>query len=138
MWRKIIVDYRLQYLNDLFEINLIFYGLSRMLQFLNFLLIDATDRRLVAIKSAFLSHYAYTPFHFSRTLPLRSNFCSFFRIQLGSEKEQKPPFKSQIPLIQPPSYTPLHTIYYASHLFMQKKNIHCDDSYQMRVIFVDS
>ena len=26
--------------------------------------------RLVAIKSAFLSHYAYTPFHFSRTLPL--------------------------------------------------------------------
>ena len=33
MWRKIIDDYRLQYLTDLFEIKLIFYGLSIMLQF---------------------------------------------------------------------------------------------------------
>ena len=73
MWRKIIDDYRLYCLNDLFEIKWIFYGLSRMLQFSqfvwalsylvlvvfnNFLLIDATDIevRLVAIKSAFLSH----------------------------------------------------------------------------------
>ena len=37
MWRKIIDDYRLQYLNELFEIKLIFYGLSRMLQFSQFL-----------------------------------------------------------------------------------------------------
>ena len=33
MWRKIIDDYRLYYLNDLFEIKWIVYGLSRMLQF---------------------------------------------------------------------------------------------------------
>ena len=33
MWRKIIDDYRLHYLNDLFEIKWIVYGLSRMLQF---------------------------------------------------------------------------------------------------------
>ena len=26
--------------------------------------------RLVAIQSAYFSHYPYTPFHFSRTLPL--------------------------------------------------------------------
>ena len=59
MWRKIIDDYRLKYLNDLFETKLIFYGLSRMLQFSqfiwalsysvlvvfnNFLLIDATAK----------------------------------------------------------------------------------------------
>ena len=36
MWRKIIDDYRLEYRNDLFEIKLIFYGLSRMLQFSEF------------------------------------------------------------------------------------------------------
>ena len=30
--------------------------------------------RLVAIKSAFLSHKVYTPFHFSRTLPLKLKF----------------------------------------------------------------
>ena len=33
MWRKIIDDYRL---NDFFEIKLIFYGLSSMLQFSQF------------------------------------------------------------------------------------------------------
>ena len=57
MWRKIIDDYRLYYLNDFIEIKLIF--LSHMLQFSefvwalshsvwdvfnNFLLLDATDR----------------------------------------------------------------------------------------------
>ena len=36
MRRKIINDYRLQYLNDLFEIKLIFYDLSSMLQFPQF------------------------------------------------------------------------------------------------------
>ena len=37
MWRKIIDDYRLYYLNDLFEIKWIFfYGLSHMLQFSEF------------------------------------------------------------------------------------------------------
>ena len=32
MWRKITDDYRLKYLNDLFEIKFFFYGLSHMLQ----------------------------------------------------------------------------------------------------------
>ena len=36
MRRKIIDDYRLEYLNDFFEIKFIFYGLSRMLQFSQF------------------------------------------------------------------------------------------------------
>ena len=36
MWRKIIDDYRSEYLNDLFEINLIFYGINSMLQFSQF------------------------------------------------------------------------------------------------------
>ena len=36
MWRKIIDDYRLYYLNYLFEIKLIFYDLSCMLQFSEF------------------------------------------------------------------------------------------------------
>ena len=36
MWRKIIDHYRLSYLNDLFEFELIFYGLSSMLQFSEF------------------------------------------------------------------------------------------------------
>ena len=63
MLRKIIDCYRLYYLNDLFEIEWIFYGLSRMLQFSefvwalsysvwdvfnNFLLIDATDRSRIS------------------------------------------------------------------------------------------
>ena len=30
MWRKIMDDYRLYYLNGLFQIKLIFYGLSRV------------------------------------------------------------------------------------------------------------
>ena len=30
MWRKIIDDYRLLYLNDLFEMKLIFYGLRKI------------------------------------------------------------------------------------------------------------
>jgi len=63
MWRKIIDDYRLQYLKNLFEIKLIFCSLSSMLQFSefvwalsysvwdifkNFLLIDATDRSKIS------------------------------------------------------------------------------------------
>ena len=37
MWRKKIDDYRLEYLNDFFEIKLFFfYGLSSMLQFSQF------------------------------------------------------------------------------------------------------
>ena len=36
MWRKIIDEYRLNCLNDLFEIKWILYGLSRMLQFSEF------------------------------------------------------------------------------------------------------
>ena len=75
MWRKIIDDYKLLYLNDLFEIKLIFYGLSDMLQFSqfvwpqsyevshvfnNFLLIDATDRSALSLYP--LSFFANTPF----------------------------------------------------------------------------
>ena len=87
MWRKIIDDFRLQYLNDLPEIKLIFYGLSCMLQFSHFvwplsssvlvvfnkfLLIDATDRSkissdqkrfFIAISLYPHSFFANTPFN---------------------------------------------------------------------------
>ena len=36
MWRKIIDDYRLEYLNDFFKNKLIFYGLGSMLKFSQF------------------------------------------------------------------------------------------------------
>jgi len=86
MWRKIIHDYRLYCLNDLFEIKWIFYSLSRMLQFSKFvwalsywvldgfnkfLLIDATDRSkissdkkrfFIALSLYPLSFFANTPF----------------------------------------------------------------------------
>ena len=86
MWRKIIDVYRLYYLNDLFKIKLIFYSLSRMLQFSkfvwglsysvwdvfnNFLLIDATDRSkissdqkrfFIALRLYPLSFFANTSF----------------------------------------------------------------------------
>ena len=61
MWRKIIDNCRLEYLNDFFEIKLIFYGLSSMFfqlvfrfcysvwdVFNNFLLIDATDQSKIS------------------------------------------------------------------------------------------
>ena len=39
--------------------------------FNNFLFIDATDRSKISIdQKRLFSHYAYTPFHFSRALPL--------------------------------------------------------------------
>jgi len=87
MWRKIIDDFRLYYLNDLFEIKWIFYGLSSMLQFSefvwvlsysvldvfnNFLLIDATDkskissdqkRFFIALSLYPLSFFPNTPFN---------------------------------------------------------------------------
>ena len=86
MWRKIIHDYRLYCLNDLFEIKWIFYSLSRMLQFSEFvwalsywvldgfnkfLLIDATNRSkissdkkrfFIALSLYPLSFFANTPF----------------------------------------------------------------------------
>ena len=92
MWRNLIDDYRLQYLNDLFEIKLIFYGLSRMLQFSEFvwalsysvrdvfnkfLLIDATDkskissdrkRFFIALSLYPLSFFANPPFNKYKTL----------------------------------------------------------------------
>ena len=87
---KIIDDYRLYYLNDLFEIKLIFYGLSRMLQFSqfvwplsysvwdvfnNFLLKDATDRsKISSDQKRFFIALIHTPFHFSRTLHLSFPF----------------------------------------------------------------
>ena len=83
MWRKIIDDYRLYCLNDLFEIKWILYGLIRMLQFSqfewpvrdvfnNFLLIDATNRSkissdqkrfFIALSLYPLSFFANTPFN---------------------------------------------------------------------------
>ena len=64
-----------------------FYGLSRMFHlpqfvwalrssvsdvFINFLLIDATDRsKISSDQKRFFIALAYTPFHFSRTLPLK-------------------------------------------------------------------
>ena len=72
MWQIIINDYRLYCLNDLFEIKWIFYNLSHMLQFSqfvwalsylvlvvfnNFLLIDATDRsKINSDQKHFLLH----------------------------------------------------------------------------------
>ena len=60
------------------KLNWFFYGLSRMLQFslfsifFNFLLIDATDRsKINGDKKRFLAHSSYTPYHISRTLPLK-------------------------------------------------------------------
>ena len=65
------------------KLNWYFYGLSRMLQlpqfvwtlrslvwvvFNNFLLIDATDRSKIGSDQKCL--FFFTPFHFSRTLPL--------------------------------------------------------------------
>ena len=68
MWRKIIDGYRLEYLNDLFEIELIFLRFQ-LPQFvwalrssvwdvlINFLLIDATDRsKISSDQKRFLSH----------------------------------------------------------------------------------
>ena len=83
----------LQYLNDLFEIKLIFYRLSRTLQFSefvwalrssvwdafnNFLFTDAMDKsKTVAIKSVFLSHLA--PFPFFANTPFNDNYsCSLW------------------------------------------------------------
>ena len=103
MWRKIIDDYRLLYLNDVFEIKLIFLrSISRMLQFSqfvwtlsysvwdvfnNFLLIDVTDRSKISsdqkrffIASSLypLSFFANTPFKCKTYLwksRLQSNNC---------------------------------------------------------------
>ena len=82
MWRKIIDDYRLYCLNDLFEIKWIFYGLSRMLQFSqfvwalsylvlvvfnNFLLIDATyGCKISSDQKRILRHEPIPPFIFRK------------------------------------------------------------------------
>jgi len=88
MWRKIIDDYKLYYLNDLFEIKLIFLRSKSYVAifsicmgatnssvwdvFNNFLLIDATDRSkissdqkrfLIALSLYSLSFFANTPFN---------------------------------------------------------------------------
>jgi len=85
MWRKIIDDYRLSYLNDLFEIELIFYGLSSMLQFSefvwtvsysvwdvfnNFLLIDVTDRsKISSDQKRFFNALSLYPLSFFANTP---------------------------------------------------------------------
>ena len=106
MWRKIIHDYRLYYLNDFFEIKWIFYCLSCMLQlsqfvwalsysvwdiFNKFLLIDATDRSkfssdqkrfFIALSLNPLSFFANTPFNYVLLLfcysPLFQVYWEFF------------------------------------------------------------
>ena len=78
------------------KLNGFFYGLSRMLQFSEFvwtvsyslwdvfnkfLLIDATDRsKISSDQKCFLSHQAYTPFHFSRTLCY--NYCQVLSLKV--------------------------------------------------------
>ena len=66
MWRKIIDDY-------------IFYGLSRMLQFLNFLLIDATDRSKISSdqKRFFIALCLY-PLSFFANTPFNKIFLNYF------------------------------------------------------------
>jgi len=87
MWRKIIDDHRLKYLNDLFEIKLIFYGLSCMLQFSefvwalsysvcdvfnNFLLIDATNRsKFISDQKRFLIELSLYPLSFFANTPFK-------------------------------------------------------------------
>ena len=51
-----------------FELNWFVYGPSWILHLSEFVYLQI-EVRLVAIKSTFLSHYACTPFYFSRTLP---------------------------------------------------------------------
>ena len=62
----------------MFEIKLIFLrsksyvAIFSIFNFLNFLLIDATDRsKINGDKKRFLAHSSYTPYHISRTLPLK-------------------------------------------------------------------
>ena len=90
MWRKIIDDYRLQYLNNLFEIKLIFYSLSRILQFIqfvwplsfsvwdvfnNFFLIDATDRsKISSDQKRFFIALSLYPFSFFANTPFKKNY----------------------------------------------------------------
>ena len=82
-----------------FKLNLFFYGLRRMLHlsefvwtlrssvlvvFNNFLLIDATDRsKISSDQKRFFIALAYTPFHFSRTLPLKKIFAFFFSLKIA-------------------------------------------------------
>ena len=100
MHRKIIDDYRIKYLNYLFDINLFFYDPSCMFQlpqfvfmlrfsvcdvFNNFLLIDATDRSrissnqkrlFIAVSLYPLSFFANTPFNIKKELgTCKSNYC---------------------------------------------------------------
>jgi len=92
MWRKIIDDYKLYYLNDLFEIKWIFYGLSCMLQFSefvwtlgysvwdvfnNFLLIDARDRsKISSVQKRFFIALSLYPLSFFANTPFKMHsFC---------------------------------------------------------------
>ena len=88
------------------KLNWFFYGISRMLQFSqfvwtpcysvwdvynNFLLIDATDRSKISgdPKRFFIALSLY-PFHFSRRLPLISNiFVNFLRHEKGIDHFMK-------------------------------------------------
>ena len=90
MWRKIIDDYRLYYLNYLFEIKWIFYSLSRMLSFSEFvwvlcssvcdvfdkfLLKEATDRsKISGDQKRFFITLSLYPLSFFANTPFNSKF----------------------------------------------------------------
>ena len=99
MWRKIIDDYRLLYLNDLFEINLIFYGLCRMFQLPQFVwatlfgmrrLYQFSPYRRYSIskissdqKCFFIALSLYPLFIFANT-PFKANLHIFLKTLFGS------------------------------------------------------
>ena len=112
MWRKIIDDYRSYYLNDLFEIKLIFYSLSRMSQFSqfvcplsysvwdvfnNFLLIDATDRsKISSDQMRFFIALSLYPLSFFANTPFKC-ILSLFLVLVLVQPQEKTPFTSPTP-----------------------------------------
>ena len=98
------IDCTLQYLNDLFEIKLIFYGLSRMLQFSefvwalrssvwdafnNFLLTDAMDRSKVSSdQKRFFIAFSLYPLSFFANTPFNDNYsCVVYEPPQNMEEE---------------------------------------------------
>jgi len=89
-----------------FKLNWFFYGLSRMLQFsqfvwtlsysvcyvfINFLLIDAKDRsKISSDQKRFFIALSLYPFHFSRTLPLTNEVnCLWKKLKKSNKKREK-------------------------------------------------
>ena len=105
MWRKIIDYYRLYYLNDLFEIKQIFYGLSSMVHLYEFvwtlrssvlvvfnifsLQTQQIEVRLVAIKSAFFYRIKPIPSFIFRNTPFKLKFSENENCKQGEEFRSK-------------------------------------------------